>query len=55
MFLGAIPRRPDKATAYKQLKKHLTILGVWIAAIRAAPYIAHLFTKDKDNELKLEF
>ncbi|XP_057844201.1 mitochondrial import receptor subunit TOM6 homolog [Cryptomeria japonica] len=55
MFLGAIPRRPDKATAYKELKKHLTMLGVWVAIIRATPYVAHFLSKDKDNELKLEF
>jgi len=54
MFLGAIPRRPDKAAAYKQLRQHLTILGIWVAAIRVAPYVAHFLSKDKDVELKLE-
>eukprot|EP01018_Ginkgo_biloba_P032187 Gb_39015 [translate_table: standard] len=54
MFLGAIPRRPEKAVAYKQLQKHLTILGIWVAAIRVAPYVAHFLSKDGDQELKLE-
>ncbi|KAM0949974.1 putative mitochondrial import receptor subunit TOM6 [Dioscorea sansibarensis] len=48
MFLGAIPRRPDKATAYKQLKTHLTIMGAFIAAIRVTPYILHYLTQEKE-------
>ncbi|XP_031482202.1 mitochondrial import receptor subunit TOM6 homolog [Nymphaea colorata] len=54
MFLGAIPRRPDKATAYRELKKHLTILGVAVAVIRATPYVLH-YLSDSKEELKLEF
>ncbi|XP_020091465.1 mitochondrial import receptor subunit TOM6 homolog [Ananas comosus] len=54
MFLGAIPRRPDKATAYKQLKTHLAIMGTWIAVIRVTPYILHFLTQEKE-ELKFEF
>ncbi|KAG1347972.1 mitochondrial import receptor subunit TOM6 [Cocos nucifera] len=53
MFLGAMPRRPDKATAYKQLKTHLTIMGAWVAVIRVTPYILHYLSQEKE-ELKLE-
>ncbi|XXG49329.1 hypothetical protein AAC387_Pa02g3541 [Persea americana] len=52
MFLGAIPARPDKATAYKQLKAHLTLMGACVVAIRITPYILHYLTKEKE-ELKL--
>lgn len=54
MFLGAIPARPDKETAYKQLKVHLALMGACVAAIRVTPYILHFLTKEKE-ELKLEF
>ncbi|KAK8916773.1 hypothetical protein KSP39_PZI022687 [Platanthera zijinensis] len=53
MFLGALPRRPDKATAYKQLKRHLTIMGVWVAVIRATPFVLRYLANEKE-ELKLE-
>ncbi|KAI0498135.1 mitochondrial import receptor subunit TOM6 homolog [Dendrobium catenatum] len=53
MFLGALPRRPDKATAYKQLKRHLTIMGLWVAVVRVTPIVLHYLTKEKE-ELKLE-
>ncbi|KAG0496063.1 hypothetical protein HPP92_000754 [Vanilla planifolia] len=53
MFLGAIPQRPDKATAYRQLKRHLAIVGAWVTVIRLTPYILHLLNKEKE-ELKLE-
>ncbi|KAF3786587.1 Mitochondrial import receptor subunit TOM6-like protein [Nymphaea thermarum] len=52
MFLGAIPRRPDKATAYRELKKHLTILGVAVAVIRATPYVLHYLS---DNPFALSY
>lgn len=48
-----LPRRPDKETAYKQLRSHLTIMGSCIAVIRVTPYILHFLTKEKE-ELKLE-
>ncbi|KAL6637468.1 hypothetical protein ACP70R_025040 [Stipagrostis hirtigluma subsp. patula] len=55
MFLGAIPRRPSKEAAYKQLRTHLAIMASCVAAIRAAPYILHFLTRDGDvHELKLE-
>ncbi|PKA48345.1 Mitochondrial import receptor subunit TOM6 like [Apostasia shenzhenica] len=53
MFLGALPRRPDKATAYKQLKGHLTIMAACVAVIRVTPYVLQYITKEK-AELKLE-
>ncbi|KAH7277842.1 hypothetical protein KP509_38G011000 [Ceratopteris richardii] len=56
MFLGAIPRRPEKAEAYKELRKNLTMLGVCIVVIRAIPYAMHLISKhNKDREIKLDF
>ncbi|KAJ7531797.1 hypothetical protein O6H91_14G059100 [Diphasiastrum complanatum] len=55
MFLGSMPRRPEKAAAFKQLRQHLSMLGVWLAAIRAAPYVVHLLFKDRNEELKLDF
>lgn len=48
MFLGGLPRRPDKETAYKQLKTHLSIMGAVIAAIRVTPYILHYLTQEKE-------
>jgi hypothetical protein len=48
-----LPKRPDKATAHKQLRTHLTIMGSCIAVIRVAPYILHFLTKEKE-ELKLQ-
>ncbi|KAH7689716.1 hypothetical protein IHE45_02G001200 [Dioscorea alata] len=48
MFLGGLPRRPDKATAYKQLKTHLSIMGAVITAIRVTPYILHYLTQEKE-------
>ncbi|KAL3700101.1 hypothetical protein R1sor_018123 [Riccia sorocarpa] len=34
MFLGGIPRRPDKGVAYNQLKQHLTVLVRELATYR---------------------
>ncbi|CAM6088476.1 unnamed protein product [Calypogeia fissa] len=55
MFLGGIPRRPDKAEAYSQLKSHLTVLGVWIAAIRLLPFVVHVVTRESGKlEMSLD-
>jgi hypothetical protein len=54
MFLGAMPRRPDKAEAHKTLRQHLTYLGLWICAIRAAPFIFALVSK-QNEQLELDF
>ncbi|KQK14113.1 hypothetical protein BRADI_1g14380v3 [Brachypodium distachyon] len=55
MFLGAIPRKPSKEAAYKELRSHLIVMASCIVAIRAAPYILHFLTRDADiKELKLE-
>ncbi|KAL4180430.1 hypothetical protein AMTRI_Chr13g125240 [Amborella trichopoda] len=53
MFLGAIPRRPDKETAYKQLKSHVTLFGAFVLAVRVVPYVLHFINKEKE-ELKLD-
>ncbi|KAI4367648.1 hypothetical protein MLD38_023359 [Melastoma candidum] len=54
MFPGMFMRKPDKAEALKQLKVHVAMFGAWVAVIRAAPYVLHYFSTDKD-ELKLDF
>ncbi|KAK9136424.1 hypothetical protein Syun_015754 [Stephania yunnanensis] len=54
MILGAIPRRPDKATALKQLKSHLTMFGIWVAVVRVTPYVLHYLCEEQE-ELKLDF
>lgn len=55
MFLGAMPRKPSKEAAYKELRSHLYIMAGCIAAIRAAPYILHFLTREPGmTELKLE-
>ena len=55
MFLGAMPRKPSKEAAYKELRMHLGIMAGCIAAIRAAPYILHYLTREPGmTELKLE-
>lgn len=52
MFLGGIPRRPEKGVAYKQLRTHIAIMGVWVAIIRVTPYVLHFLSEEE--ELKLE-
>ncbi|KAF7043928.1 hypothetical protein CFC21_060684 [Triticum aestivum] len=55
MFLGAMPRKPSKEAAYKELRLHLSIMAGCIAVIRAAPYILHYLTREPGmTELKLE-
>jgi hypothetical protein len=53
MFLGGPPRKPDKAVAYKQLQRDLTVIGVWLLAIRITPYVLHFLTKESE-ELTLD-
>ena len=36
-----LSRKPDASAAKAELKRNLIVLGVWLAAIRAAPYILH--------------
>jgi hypothetical protein len=33
------PKRPDKAVAHKELRKHLLTLGIFCLAVRATPYL----------------
>ncbi|XP_008355673.1 mitochondrial import receptor subunit TOM6 homolog [Malus domestica] len=47
-------QKPDKAEALKQLRSHVAMFGAWVIAIRAALYVLHLLSGEKD-ELKLEF
>ncbi|KAK9108759.1 hypothetical protein Sjap_016819 [Stephania japonica] len=54
MILGSIPRRPDKATALKQLKSHVAMFGIWVAVVRLTPYVLHYLCEEKE-ELKLDF
>ncbi|KAF6155765.1 hypothetical protein GIB67_007412 [Kingdonia uniflora] len=49
MFLGGIPRRPDKEVALKQLRSHVTMFGIWVAAVRVTPYILHYLCNEKDQ------
>jgi hypothetical protein len=49
MFLGAMPRRPEKAEAYKELRKNLIRLGLWVAFIRSIPYAIHFLSPNKDR------
>ncbi|XP_043712367.1 mitochondrial import receptor subunit TOM6 homolog [Telopea speciosissima] len=53
MFLGAFPRKPDKATALKQLRTQVTIFGVVVAVIRITPYLLH-YLCEEEEELKLD-
>ncbi|XP_019053064.1 PREDICTED: mitochondrial import receptor subunit TOM6 homolog [Nelumbo nucifera] len=53
MFLGGFPRKPDKAAALKQLTTHVTIFGIWVAVVRATPYVLHYLCEEKE-ELKLD-
>jgi hypothetical protein len=32
-------RRPEASAAYAQLRRHLYLLGAWVGAVRAAPYV----------------
>ena len=55
MFLSGPNRRPDKAVALNQLRQHLTMMGVWLAALRLTPYVLHLIYRDVEKlELQLE-
>ncbi|KAL3621203.1 protein translocation complex component [Castilleja foliolosa] len=53
MFPGMFMRKPDKAAALKQLKSHVAMFGVWVAVVRATPYILHYFS-DQNEQLQLE-
>ncbi|OVA18617.1 hypothetical protein BVC80_1831g168 [Macleaya cordata] len=53
MFLGAIPRKPNKAAALKELRSHVMMFGVFVAVVRVTPYILHYFCEEKE-ELRLE-
>lgn len=53
MFPGMFMRKPDKAAALKQLKTHVIMFGAWVAVIRAAPYILHYISGEKE-ELTLQ-
>lgn len=54
MFLSGPPRRPDRGAALQQLRQHLTLLGIWLVAVRAAPLVLHVITKAAEpRELKL--
>ncbi|KAM0872766.1 hypothetical protein ACQ4PT_038499 [Festuca glaucescens] len=51
----ALPKKPSKEAAYKELRTHLYIMAGCIAAIRAAPYILHFLNREPEmTELKLE-
>ena len=39
------PRRPDKKKAMKELRQSLVLFGTLVFAVRAAPYILHLYSK----------
>nr|XP_043626889.1 mitochondrial import receptor subunit TOM6 homolog [Erigeron canadensis] len=54
MFPGMFMRKPDKEVALKELRFHVALFGSWVVAIRAAPYILHYFSDNKD-ELVLDF
>ncbi|CAM8935368.1 hypothetical protein QQ045_014318 [Rhodiola kirilowii] len=53
MFPGMFARKPDKAAAMKELKKHVLVFGVWVAVIRVTPYVLHYLSVENE-ELKLE-
>lgn len=53
MFSSMFPRKPDKATALKQLRSHVAMFGAWVAVVRVTPYILHYFS-DQKEELKFE-
>ena len=55
MFMSGPNRRPDKAVAMNQLRQHLTMMVVWLAAVRLTPFVLHLIFKDAEKlELQLE-
>ncbi|GFP85439.1 mitochondrial import receptor subunit tom6 homolog [Phtheirospermum japonicum] len=53
MFPGMFMRKPDKAEALKQLKSNVAVIGVWVAVVRATPYILHYFSDQKQLMLEL--
>ncbi|GFY89966.1 Mitochondrial import receptor subunit like [Actinidia chinensis var. chinensis] len=54
MFASMFPRKPDKEVALKQLRTHVAMFGLWVAVVRATPYVLHYFS-DHNEELKLDF
>jgi hypothetical protein len=40
-----IPRRPDPAKAYKELKDNAVAFGAIVATVRVLPYLFHFFQK----------
>ncbi|KAG8364299.1 hypothetical protein BUALT_Bualt19G0114100 [Buddleja alternifolia] len=52
-FEFPLKRWMDKTAALKQLKSHVAMFGVWVAAVRVTPYLLHYFS-DHNEELTLE-
>lgn len=38
-------KRPGEAEAFTALRNHLVLLGAWVVAIRAVPYVLHAMQK----------
>nr|DAD40600.1 TPA_asm: hypothetical protein HUJ06_014923 [Nelumbo nucifera] len=57
MFLGGFPRKLDRATLLKQLGMHMTMFGIWMAAVvrglELSLSVLHYLCEDKE-ELKLD-
>jgi hypothetical protein len=34
-------QRPEKASAYAELRRHLLLLGAWVGAVRVSTYVLH--------------
>ncbi|PIA52446.1 hypothetical protein AQUCO_01000370v1 [Aquilegia coerulea] len=53
MFLGQMPKRPNRDEAIKQLKTHVKQFVAFCVVVRAVPYVLHYFCQESP-ELKIE-
>ncbi|KAL5704964.1 hypothetical protein ACHQM5_023320 [Ranunculus cassubicifolius] len=53
MFLGQMPRKPNKEYALAELKGKVTIFAAFVAIVRATPYVLHYLYGEK-QQLSLE-
>lgn len=49
MFLGGMPRKPDKSAALKQLLNHGLMFAGFCGVVRVTPYILHYLYAENEQ------
>ncbi|KAL9268738.1 Mitochondrial import receptor subunit TOM6-like protein [Drosera capensis] len=52
-MFGMFQKKPDKAEALRELKKHVAMFGAWVVVVRITPYLLHYFQNDELAFLEL--